>query len=444
MDRKNPRQQPCWFLLLATVFQARADLAQFVPHQGVEQVLVRPGLPPSGVLLRALLGVKLEAPCIFFYSPWQEMAQRDFHFWDARTLDGILYGAAAADRAGQFAKATGNPQDRLAGTLFCWPSNKFRARLEAANGLHGYSTGEAYAPLGALNQIGQIERSLEMVVTPHGSAILSYWYHQATVSKTPESLALDRSPKWRFVADPAGQVFYSYSSTHDTQGPSNMENDVAAIGKPVVAFIGGFLDDLHKNVRSCVNAELRRAFPNHDIRYFTHYQGKELRRMLNGLPSTQPYTPVTLVGHSWGAHEAAWQAVASRQRPVARLVTVDPVGHRVPKLFFQQVRRGAREWINIQAVGGPAWEVSNVVARVGLAYGNAPAPFTDLTIRANVTHVRFVEMLLTRMQDNRTVLERAFADWEPCASIRLKLRDRLPISRSHNIRDFMEQLGILA
>ena len=175
--------------------------------------------------------------------------------------------------------------------------------------------------------------------------------------------------------------------------------------RPAVLFIGGFADTLMKAVRGFVTEELRRANPGHDIHYFCHYQGRQASALLASLAAG---TAVTVVGHSWGGHLAA-QLAAGAARPFRLLVTIDPVGHHLPKTFYPRVRRGAQEWINVQAVGGPVWDRSNIVARIGRPYGSAPQAVADIGIDAPVTHRCFREMMAEHCPDGRRVLDRVFA-----------------------------------
>ncbi len=178
--------------------------------------------------------------------------------------------------------------------------------------------------------------------------------------------------------------------------------------RPSTLFIGGFADRLMKAVRGFVTDELRQAHPGHDIHYFEHHQGAKISALLAALP---PAHRVTIVGHSWGGDRAARLAVAA-QRPFHLLVTIDPVGHHIAKTFYPRVRRGARTWINVLATGGPVWDGSNIVARIGHPYGTAPHALADIGIEAPVTHRCFREMIEQRCPDGRRVLDWVFADAE--------------------------------
>jgi hypothetical protein len=163
-----------------------------------------------------------------------------------------------------------------------------------------------------------------------------------------------------------------------------------------VAFVGGGGDAKFRNVRRVFDeAQVLGTLGERQIAYFSHTEGDRLASTIRALPVG---TRVVVVGHSWGGDTAA-QAVAAlgaEGRPVATLVTVDPVGRFTSRGFFERVRAGTDDWTNIQATGGGTWERSNAVAALGRPYGSAVAAWADSHIEAPFAHGQFNDLLRHR------------------------------------------------
>lgn len=139
--------------------------------------------------------------------------------------------------------------------------------------------------------------------------------------------------------------------------------------------------------------------------YFTHDESDKIR---GAIDSMAPGTEVVLVGHSWGGQTVAEVAagLAEAGRQVDLLVTVDPVGSRRSDAgFLAAARRGAREWININAVGSSSFEPSNLIAGLGGAYNDRLRNYADNFIAAPEKHANFLNMLMTPDAAGYTALD---------------------------------------
>lgn len=220
----------------------------------------------------------------------------------------------------------------------------------------------------------------------------------------------------------SGYVQMRDRAEHHTPNPSGQEGaqspaPTAPSGpRPAVIFIGGAGDSwLNGPVGRTVNGHpehpdreaMRRLYPNADIQYFPNDNQRAIQDYIDQLPAG---TPVTLVGHSWGGHRAAILAAAAARegRSFERVVTVDPVGWRLPSAFYPQVRAGTREWINIQATGGGSIEPSNIIAFLGNRYGDAATQAADIGLRVPTAHANFSRMLDARGPDGRSIRQRIF------------------------------------
>ena len=104
-------------------------------------------------------------------------------------------------------------------------------------------------------------------------------------------------------------------------------------------------------------------------------------------------------GRIWGGDTAA-QVVASlgaQGRRVGSLVTIDPVGRGISADFLARVRRGTREWANVSATGGSPANLSDLIARIGGAYGQAPNGHADRSAAAPLAHEAFAAMFRLRL-----------------------------------------------
>ncbi len=178
----------------------------------------------------------------------------------------------------------------------------------------------------------------------------------------------------------------------------------AASGPLLVILVSGFLDQSFG--RAVLNFEqaFREAYPGLHIHRFTFDQRRAIERLIGSQP---PATRIRLIGHSWGGNTAAKVAerLGAAGRPLDLLMTIDPVGRGASAAFFQRVRNGARRWINVNAVGGHPWGLSEVTRRVGDAYDDGPMGHAHEFIRAPVAHRQFGSMLGSRTSEGRSLLD---------------------------------------
>ncbi len=181
--------------------------------------------------------------------------------------------------------------------------------------------------------------------------------------------------------------------------PETAVSPAEASARPtLVVFVGGALD-----ARSAIVSRFRDEFggqiPNGRSIYVPHDGRLEILRQIGDVPYG---TRIVLIGHSWGGDTAARVAaeLGQRGRPVDLLVTVDPVGsagkatdNPMRADFLRSVSDGAREWINVEAVGGGSFERSNMLAAVGGPYGDGPREFATRHVQANIRHGEFGGLL---------------------------------------------------
>lgn len=176
----------------------------------------------------------------------------------------------------------------------------------------------------------------------------------------------------------------------------------------VVVFVGGGGDRWFTRQVAGYSEGLRDQFPalaGVRTEHFDWDQEGRIERFIRAQPSG---TSVRLVGHSWGGDTAAKVAAALGQDGIRvdMLVTVDPVGNNDADrpAAIAEARQGARRWINIRA-GGPWWEQSNIVARIGGRWGGDARGTVDAFEESPASHGNFAGMMLQRVGGGRTVLE---------------------------------------
>lgn len=93
--------------------------------------------------------------------------------------------------------------------------------------------------------------------------------------------------------------------------------------------------------------------------------------------------------------------------PLDMLVTLDPVGwvqRSARPDFYENVRAGTTQWINVNAMGYPRdgqssrLELSNVIAGIGGAWNYGPAGRAHEFINAPVDHFDFRRMLAVKSE----------------------------------------------
>lgn len=87
-------------------------------------------------------------------------------------------------------------------------------------------------------------------------------------------------------------------------------------------------------------------------------------------------------------------------------MTIDPVGNFLTSGFFERVRQGAGQWLNVNAVGGNWWDTPNIIAGIGGDYGTAPRGIAHGFMEAPTNHANFGTMLNTSTFNGQTLEQR--------------------------------------
>ena len=184
--------------------------------------------------------------------------------------------------------------------------------------------------------------------------------------------------------------------------------DAASSGGPegplLVILVSGFLDQSFGRAVLNFEAAFREAYPQVATHRFTFDQRRAIERLIAAQP---PGTRVRLIGHSWGGNTAAKIAerLGAMEQPLDLLMTLDPVGRGATPAFFRRVRRGARRWVNVNAVGGRPLGLSDVTRRLGDAYDGGPRGHAHEFIDAPLEHRQFGSMLSQRTSSGLSLLD---------------------------------------
>eukprot|EP00808_Paulinella_micropora_P001037 g48336.t1 len=130
----------------------------FVPAQGVDSVLVKPGAPV------AMLGWVFSPNCLFIYGAAAVPAT------GAYTTPAWVYGAKVAEE-GTLALPTGNAADIVKGELLCWPKGAFVEKMRAADELFNYDP---------LKSKQTVVRGAVTAVRQDGATEQAVWYYAAS------------------------------------------------------------------------------------------------------------------------------------------------------------------------------------------------------------------------------------------------------------------------
>lgn len=172
-------------------------------------------------------------------------------------------------------------------------------------------------------------------------------------------------------------------------------------GPVAVIFVGGFGDRFIRRVQDYALGPggFAQAHPALRVACFAWTERRALLAHARGQP---PGTRLRVAGHSYGADAAARLAVqlAADGAALDLLLTADPVS-RLARPDLARVRQGARRWVNVNATGGGPFEPSNIVARIGGAWGQAPRRFADESLDHPVPHAHFAGLLRCRLADGR-------------------------------------------
>ena len=138
-----------------------------------------------------------------------------------------------------------------------------------------------------------------------------------------------------------------------------------------------------------------------DCFFATRGQGAHGRRAGGSAIALRPSGNTDLRALFWTA--------GLRGRPVALLVTIDPVTRGIGPAFLAQVKAGARRWVNVRAGGAAGFDHSDLVAAIGGAYGEAPRDHADQHLVLPHPHAAFAAMLQGRLPEGATLLDLVLA-----------------------------------
>eukprot|EP00457_Paulinella_chromatophora_P007178 gb/GEZN01007199.1/.p1 GENE.gb/GEZN01007199.1/~~gb/GEZN01007199.1/.p1 ORF type:complete len:445 (+),score=92.21 gb/GEZN01007199.1/:29-1363(+) len=170
--------------------------AQFVPNEGVEKVLVKPGAPGPLNVVPAPKGNKgdnnTKIPlCIFSYRSLtlHDNGPRHFELDAVSKEDGWVYGAQRP--SGTLAIPTGNKAHILKGRLLCWKKYfDFKEKLSTADRFRGYNPNQP--------DLGWVRRGVVDVVKKDGSTTQAYWYYQDTLNCKASGVLKDSPPQLKY------------------------------------------------------------------------------------------------------------------------------------------------------------------------------------------------------------------------------------------------------
>eukprot|EP00457_Paulinella_chromatophora_P003458 gb/GEZN01003466.1/.p1 GENE.gb/GEZN01003466.1/~~gb/GEZN01003466.1/.p1 ORF type:complete len:636 (+),score=64.11 gb/GEZN01003466.1/:110-2017(+) len=190
----------------------------YQPNEGLDAVLVRPGLP-SGA---ALVPPPLVEPCsVFLYS------QVPKEVTDGATVEqGKVYGAFLPTREGVLAAAfpTGSLGHVIKGDLLKWPTATVHSKLNALDKIHGYDSAHPHKE--------KVRRGVISVVRKDGTSVKAFWYYQVPSSPTPADQPLT-PPHARYMAAKMRQIYgdpesYGFPQPNREAGTSSIPHEASS------------------------------------------------------------------------------------------------------------------------------------------------------------------------------------------------------------------------
>lgn len=143
---------------------------------------------------------------------------------------------------------------------------------------------------------------------------------------------------------------------------------------PLVVFVGGFADELNRNVVRIFCAYDERWERTRKM-YFSH--GDAVEQMARTIRERAAGAPIALVGHSYGGNAAYLLAQAlADDADVRLLVTLDPVSGERER--SEAPRPPVRRWINVRVGSTPGLTSCGLAGAIGGAWGPQPAADADL------------------------------------------------------------------
>eukprot|EP00457_Paulinella_chromatophora_P004180 gb/GEZN01004190.1/.p1 GENE.gb/GEZN01004190.1/~~gb/GEZN01004190.1/.p1 ORF type:complete len:511 (-),score=70.46 gb/GEZN01004190.1/:319-1851(-) len=199
------------------------DLHAFVPKQGVDKVLLRPGIPsPFSLIPPSIFG-----PSAFFV--YSDLFLNNPEFMAGSSIeDAWVYGAelppSPTGATGPCAKFTGKPGDVVKGKLVTWTGPAFKGKLELADELMQYdvspphemmslspekelSMDEFFSLSGAdLGNKGELTRVVVSAVKQNGNSAKAYMYYKtlsgdSSISQNqPQAATVKKKERWDELA----------------------------------------------------------------------------------------------------------------------------------------------------------------------------------------------------------------------------------------------------
>eukprot|EP00457_Paulinella_chromatophora_P005935 gb/GEZN01005953.1/.p1 GENE.gb/GEZN01005953.1/~~gb/GEZN01005953.1/.p1 ORF type:complete len:563 (-),score=111.16 gb/GEZN01005953.1/:7-1695(-) len=163
-----------------------ASSKPFHPRDGIEAVLVHPGLPgPAQTVLPLFSNHHTQQPlCLFSYANSDNKALTA----GATVQRAWLYGARMQEEEGggqhSLAWSTGLAGDVLKGRLLCWPIEQFPEKLAIADQLFRYRSQDT----------GSVRRSIVRAVLKKGKAEAAWWFFQPTPEEATPPSSLAKKP----------------------------------------------------------------------------------------------------------------------------------------------------------------------------------------------------------------------------------------------------------
>eukprot|EP00457_Paulinella_chromatophora_P000892 gb/GEZN01000893.1/.p1 GENE.gb/GEZN01000893.1/~~gb/GEZN01000893.1/.p1 ORF type:complete len:942 (-),score=162.24 gb/GEZN01000893.1/:94-2919(-) len=147
---------------LSSVSASAPPFSAFVPEQGIDAVLARPG-PPGTLQVLPAVPASSSCSCLFLYV--QSLAK------GGESSEGWVFGAQLGpDRDKPLAILTGHHGDVLKGRVLCWPLESFSEHLKAADSLNCFDP--------TTPTKGTTRRGLVQVVGENGRTKQAFWYYQ--------------------------------------------------------------------------------------------------------------------------------------------------------------------------------------------------------------------------------------------------------------------------
>lgn len=170
---------------------------------------------------------------------------------------------------------------------------------------------------------------------------------------------------------------------------SRVEALDAALLRPLVLVVGGFMDQVLANSYAVSEQYPADLAARHDVWFREYYEARFMRNLVHFYAKRGK--PVAIIGHSWGG-DAAVNAV-SRKVPdaIELLVTLDPVSRKGPP---RRRLSNVRYWLNIYIdYASTTWlDVPNLVARIGGPWGYAPTADANISCPPEMTHAWAIGM----------------------------------------------------